>query len=60
MRGPESQLWGVDSTVYALAGPFVWGGTGRSNRFIVINSAVCVGFGVVHLMGRVQMWERFA
>ncbi|WP_338524770.1 hypothetical protein NUH87_03680 [Pseudomonas batumici] len=43
-----------------LAGAFMLADTGRSNRFIVISSLVCIGFGVVHLVGLVQMWERLA
>lgn len=40
-----------------VAGPFVLAGTGRSQRFIVISSLVCLGFGLVHLLGLVQMWD---
>lgn len=39
-----------------LLGPFVLAGTGRSARFILISSAVCLVFGLVHLVGLVQVW----
>ena len=41
-----------------IAGPFVLANTGRSQRFIVVSSLVCLGFGVVHLVGLVQVWGR--
>ncbi len=43
-----------------LAGAFMLADTGRSNRFIVISSLICIGFGAAHLVGLVQMWERLA
>jgi hypothetical protein len=41
-----------------IAGPFVLANTGRSQCFIVVSSLVCLGFGVVHLVGLVQVWGR--
>ncbi|MGF0237195.1 hypothetical protein ACQR3P_30460 [Rhodococcus sp. IEGM1300] len=43
-----------------LLGPFVLAGTGRSVRFIMISSAICLMFGLVHLFGVVQVWGRLA
>lgn len=43
-----------------LLGPFVLAGTGRSVRFIMISSAICLIFGLVHLFGVVQVWGRLA
>lgn len=39
-----------------MLGPLLLAGTGRSTRFILISSAVCIIFGVVHLFGLVQVW----
>lgn len=39
-----------------LLGPMLLAGTGRSRRFIVVSSLVCLGFGLLHLMGVVQQW----
>lgn len=39
-----------------LLGPGLLAGTGRSQRFIVVSSLICLGFGVVHLVGLVQQW----
>ncbi|AMM02780.1 MULTISPECIES: hypothetical protein [Pseudomonas] len=39
-----------------LLGPVLLAGTGRSQRFIVVSSLICLGFGVVHLVGLVQQW----
>lgn len=39
-----------------LLGPMLLAGTGRSRRFIVVSSLVCLGFGLVHLLGVVQQW----
>lgn len=30
-----------------------------SKRFIVVSSSICLGFGLVHLLGVVQVWHRF-
>ncbi|EJN02343.1 hypothetical protein [Phyllobacterium sp. YR531] len=43
-----------------IVGPFALTGTGRSSRFVIISSVICLGFGLVHLLGLIQMWERFA
>lgn len=43
-----------------LLGPFTLPGTGRSMRFIAISSAVCLVYGLVHLIGLVQMWGSLA
>jgi len=43
-----------------LLGPFVLPGTGRSIRFILISSAVCLIYGLVHLYGLVQVWGALA
>ncbi len=51
------------SLVYLLrgiAGPFLLAGTGRSLRFIVISSAICLVFAFAHLLGLAQMWGRLA
>jgi hypothetical protein len=29
----------------------------HSTKFLVVSSAICLGFGGVHLLGLVQMWE---
>ena len=39
-----------------MLGPLLLAGTGRSTRFILISSAVCLVFGLVHLLGVVQVW----
>jgi hypothetical protein len=39
-----------------LLGPWLLAGTGRTRRFIVVSSLVCLGFGLVHLLGVVQQW----
>ena len=49
------------SLVYLLrgvAGPVILKGTGRSQRFIYISSAICLGFALVHLLGLAQVWNR--
>ena len=43
-----------------LLGPFVLAGTGRSTRFIMISSAICLVYGLVHLFGLVQVWSSLA
>ncbi|MBO9551751.1 hypothetical protein [Pseudomonas sp.] len=43
-----------------LLGPLLLAGTGRSKRFIVISSLICLGFGVVHLVGLLQQWSTLA
>ncbi|NQD77524.1 hypothetical protein [Pseudomonas sp. CM27] len=40
-----------------LLGPKLLAGTGRSQRFIVVSSLICLGFGLVHLFGLVQQWS---
>ncbi|BEM27283.1 hypothetical protein SME05J_08530 [Serratia marcescens] len=37
-----------------VAGPFALRDTGRSQRFIVVSSLICLGFGLVHLLGMTQ------
>nr|AAT90811.1 conserved hypothetical protein [uncultured proteobacterium QS1] len=41
----------------ALLGPWLLAGTGRSCRFIVVSSVICLGYGFFHLLGLIQMWE---
>ncbi|MHC1550761.1 hypothetical protein [Phyllobacterium sp. K27] len=41
-----------------IAGPFMLAGTGHSRRFIIVSSAICLGFGLVYLLGLIQMWNR--
>ena len=41
----------------ALLGPRLLAGTGRSRRFIVVSSVICLGYGLVHLLGLIQRWE---
>ena len=51
-------LIGITS-IYLLRGflgPWALAGTGRSRRFIIISSAICVVYGLVHLFGLVQVW----
>ena len=43
-----------------LLGPFVLAGTGRSTRFIMISSAICLVYGLAHLFGLVQVWSSLA
>lgn len=43
-----------------LLGPLLLAGTGRSKRFIVVSSLICLGFGVVHLVGLLQQWSTLA
>lgn len=43
-----------------LLGPFVLAGTGRSARFVMISSGICVVYGLVHLVGLVQVWNTLA
>ncbi|MFR0689655.1 hypothetical protein ACLUTX_09675 [Enterobacterales bacterium AE_CKDN230030158-1A_HGKHYDSX7] len=53
----------VISLVYLLrgvGGPFILRGTGRSQRFIYVSSAICLGFAFVHLLGLAQVWGRLA
>jgi hypothetical protein len=40
-----------------LLGPIALRGTGRSHRFIVISSTICLMYGLVHLLGLVQVWS---
>lgn len=49
------------TAVYLLrgfAGPLLLRNTGHSRRFIVVSSLICAGYGLVHLLGLVQVWER--
>ncbi|MNM88713.1 hypothetical protein D3C81_1009360 [compost metagenome] len=39
-----------------LLGPLLLAGTGRTKRFIVVSSLICLGFGLVHLLGVIQQW----
>lgn len=41
-----------------IGGPFLLAGTGHSRRFIMISSAICLVFGLVYLLGLIQMWNR--
>ncbi|MBK5416186.1 hypothetical protein [Pseudomonas sp. TH31] len=43
-----------------VLGPFVLMGTGRSTMFIVISSVICLGYGLVHLLGLIQSWDELA
>ena len=43
-----------------LLGPFTLVGTGRSVRFVVVSSVVCLVYGLVHLFGLVQVWGSLA
>lgn len=43
-----------------LLGPLALAGTGRSRRFIVVSSAICLAYGLVHLLGLVQVWGTLA
>ncbi|MHB2049157.1 hypothetical protein [Pseudomonas hunanensis] len=48
------------TVVYLLRGvlgPFALAGTGRSGRFIVVSSAICLLYGLVHLVGLIQVWQ---
>ncbi|WP_194789081.1 hypothetical protein [Pseudomonas sp. UFMG81] len=39
-----------------LLGPLLLAGTGRSRRFIAVSSVICLGGGLLHLLGVVQQW----
>ncbi|MCI0913326.1 hypothetical protein [Pseudomonas putida] len=41
--------------VRGLIGPFFLAGTGRTIQFIAVSSAVCTLFGLVHLVGVIQI-----
>jgi hypothetical protein len=43
-----------------IAGPLALAGTGRSTQFIVVSSAVCLAFGLIHLLGLIQTWDALA
>nr|WP_205299955.1 hypothetical protein [Pantoea sp. Tr-811] len=43
-----------------VLGPFALAGTGRSGRFIVVSSVICLLYGIVHLVGLVQVWQLLA
>lgn len=43
-----------------VAGPFALRDTGRSQRFIIVSSLICLGFGLVHLLGMTQRWGALA
>ncbi|NIE75723.1 hypothetical protein F3J45_14880 [Pantoea sp. Ap-967] len=50
----------IITLIYLLRGalgPFALAGTGRSGRFIMVSSAICLLYGIVHLVGLVQMWQ---
>lgn len=49
------------TAVYLLrgfAGPLLLRKTGHSRRFVVVSSLICAGYGLVHLLGLVQVWNR--
>ncbi|MEE1924766.1 hypothetical protein V0R50_24405 [Pseudomonas sp. 148P] len=51
----------VITLVYLLrgfAGPLMLRNTGRSTGFIVVSSVICAGYGLVHLAGLIQVWDR--
>ncbi|WP_341520130.1 hypothetical protein AABC73_16700 [Pseudomonas sp. G.S.17] len=53
----------VITVIYLLrgfAGPLLLKDTGRTRRFIWISSAICIVFGITHLVGLVQTWGRLA
>jgi len=39
-------------------GPLILRKTGHTRRFVVVSSLICSGYGVVHLVGLVQVWGR--
>ncbi|NWA28522.1 hypothetical protein HX866_26880 [Pseudomonas gingeri] len=39
-----------------FAGFFILKNTGRTTRFILISSAICIGLGMAHFVGLVQVW----
>lgn len=41
-----------------VAGPLILKDSGRSQRFIYVSSAICLGFALVHLLGVAQVWVR--
>jgi len=41
----------------AVLGPFTLINNGRTARFVWISSAVCLVYGLVHLLGLVQRWD---
>ncbi|MGX1957845.1 hypothetical protein [Serratia proteamaculans] len=43
-----------------IAGPLALRNTGRSHRFIVISSLICLCLGLVHLLGLTQRWNALA
>lgn len=43
-----------------VAGPLALAGTGRSTKFIAISSAISLGYGMIHLLGLLQMWDSLA
>ncbi|AZD31678.1 hypothetical protein [Pseudomonas chlororaphis] len=43
-----------------LLGPVALAGTGRSRRFIFVSSTICLVYGLVHLLGLVQVWGSLA
>lgn len=49
------------TSVYLLRGilgPVILRNTGRTSRFITVSSLICTGYGLVHLLGLVQVWSR--
>jgi hypothetical protein len=53
----------VITGVYLLRGvggfAMLWVKSPYTKRFIVVSSSICLGFGLVHLLGVVQVWHRF-
>ncbi|WP_346827577.1 hypothetical protein [Serratia inhibens] len=43
-----------------IAGPVALRNTGRSHRFIVISSLICLCIGLIHLLGLIQRWNVLA
>ncbi|OLS60767.1 hypothetical protein [Pseudomonas putida] len=41
-----------------ILGPVLLRNTGRTGRFIAVSSLICTGYGLVHLLGLVQVWNR--
>lgn len=44
--------------VRGLLGPVLLRNTGHTRRFVVVSSLICSGYGVVHLVGLMQVWGR--
>lgn len=41
-----------------ILGPLLLRHTGHSMRFITVSSLICTGYGLVHLLGLAQVWNR--